>query len=167
MQRIIFLILIITSIINAHSSSSKLGNNYEVNNSDEIFYNQVEEENEQEEDINGIENEVLIRIIDSSITSKGLEYEIINKTSYPYYINYSYTISRYVEGYEEELYKAPSRGNDEADPIEKNGKEVVKVDWSKALGELEEGTYILKLKKQISYSPREYEETEIMFSIEE
>ena len=165
MQRIIFLILIITSIINARSTSSKIENNYEVNNSDEISYNQVEEI-EQGEDIDGIENEVSIRIIDSSITSKGLEYEIINNTNYPYYINYSYTISRYVEGSADELYKAPPIGNDEADPIDKNGKEIVKVDWSKALGELEQGDYILKLKKQTNYSPREYEEIELMFSIE-
>ena len=166
MQRIIFLILIITSIINARSASSKLENNYEVNNSDEISYSQMKEETEQEEDAVDVENEVSIRIIDESITSKGLEYEIINNTSYPYYINYSYTISRYVEGSADELYKAPPRGNDEADPIDKNGKEIVKVDWSKTLGELEQGEYILKIKKQTSYSPREYEEIELMFSIE-
>ncbi len=166
MQRIIFWILIITSIINARSGSSILEKNHKVNNFDEISYSQMEEETEQEEDAVDVENEVSIRIIDESITSKGLEYEIINNTSYPYYINYSYTICRYIESSIDELYKAPPVGNEEADPIDKKGKEIVKVDWSKALGELEHGEYILKIKKQTSYSPREYEEIELMFSIE-
>ncbi len=167
MQRLILFALIFTSIINSYNTRNDLVEKSDVDDSFVAPYSQTEKVDAQEEnDLNSKDGEVEIRIIEESINKKGLEYEIINNTNYLYYIDTGYTICRVVDGNEEELYKAPPRVNEESDPIEKNGKEKLSIDWSKVLGDLEAGQYILKLRKQTSYSPRNYEVIDINFSIE-